>query len=332
MDFATLQSILASAPAGPVSCDTEYLPDGEPGLSNLLGVSLSWPGSDGVYISVQHWENTPSRCTVRQLDADSLGLLGSFLASRKLWGWNVANDKEWIDSSFGIDSTWELDARIAWYLLDREQREVGYSLKRGQVKLLGWPEANDGHLRLQVASRGGSVDDGGHYLADLDVLGLYAAKDALSTRLAGEKLVAQFDEGDWKSHNKNLEYALFLAKSTRAGVEVDLAQLEKARLFYQEAVDKASAEIRIVCSGEIAQIEEQLYEKWKAGYKTEKGLVKAVASGRRPTFNPNSSAQRTILFHDIVGIPVFERSKKTGAPKSDKKTIARLTTLLQKHS
>jgi DNA polymerase I-like protein with 3'-5' exonuclease and polymerase domains len=249
--------------------------------------------------------------------------ISRFLGSRPIWGWNVVHDQEWLDTCFGIKTQWQLDARIAWYLLDREQSEVGYSLKRAQVKILGWPEANDGHLRLQVASRGGSVDKGQHYLADLDVLGKYAALDAKSTLQAGQKLVELFDSGDWASHNRNLEYAQFLAKSTRVGVEVDLGQLEQARAFYQEAVDKASADIRLVCAPEITEIERRLGERWKTGYKTTEGLDKAIAKGRAPRFNPNSSAQRSVLFHDIIGIPVFERSKKTGAPKSDKKTIAK---------
>jgi DNA polymerase I-like protein with 3'-5' exonuclease and polymerase domains len=320
MTLEALQSLIANAPHT-VIVDTEHLPNAAPGIDTLLGLSLAWPGVASFYVQINHWEQTPSSHMVRQVDDAVIALLSSFLAGKKLGGWNVEHDREWVDAAFGIVSEWVVDGRILWYLTDREQTERGYALKRAQVAILGWPEAGDGELRLEVIRNGGSVDKGDHYLASLRVLAKYAALDASSTL----DIITQLsgDANIMAAHDANMAYARFLHATTRRGVPVDEFQLRRAKVHYAEQVRLAEARIREVCAPEIAQIEQAKVKEKLATYTSDKGAAKFLANPSKfPRFNPNSSQQRSHLLHDIIGLPVMEYTKK-GAPKSDKKTIAK---------
>jgi len=327
LTLTELQTILASVPVScPLSVDTEHLPDAEPGLDSLLGISLCWPGSNGVYIPLNHWVGVPSKSIQPMQCQEGVRLIAAFLAPRLLDGWNVTHDKLWLDAAFAISTKWDMDGRVAWYLLDREQspKDIGYGLKRAQVKILGYAEAGDAELRAEVMKHGGNLDDGDHYLATLASLSRYAAVDAKSTFDACAKFRSEMDDSDWYALRRNMEYAQFLAESEQAGVVVDEVQLKRAEEFYKKAVVEAKAEIRSVCAPEIAVIEQRLVaSSGLADTRPETLAKRAESTQKKLRFNPGSSAQRSILFHELVGIPVVERSKKTGAPKSDKKTIAK---------
>jgi DNA polymerase I-like protein with 3'-5' exonuclease and polymerase domains len=318
-----IYKLLDSAPLE-VVVDTEHLPNTSPGLSALLGISLCWPGQEqGYYISLNHWVGTPSTRLEPVASSSLVDRLRIFLTSRNLAGWNVEHDREWLDASFDILTCWTIDGRIMWYLTDRVQKERGYALKRAQTTVLGWPEAADSELRAAVASAGGSVDKGDHYLAPASVLGRYAAVDAYSTMLVIEDRRPELaNDNGWASHNTNRDYAALLASTTRRGVEVNEQALLKAKRHYEAEVLLATQRIRQVCADEISVLEASFLTKRLQGYKTETGASAFLAApARHPRFNPNSSDQRSMLLHDVVGLPVVARTK-TGKPKSDKNTIA----------
>lgn len=322
MFLAELKELLSDAPREVVA-DVEHLPNVEPGLAQMLGVALCWPGSKGVYIPVRHWTGTPSKSLEQVLCSDSIEYLSNFLATRQLMGWNVEHDREWLDASFSAGTKWTADGRVLWYLSDREQTERGYGLKTAQVSLLGWPSAGDAELKAQVRNRGGSLDKGDHYLADCDVLGRYAALDALSTLQVIEHLRPGLQrDGLLHTHDGNRDYAAFLARATQSGVEVDELQLRRAKEFYTSEVQLAEQRIGQVCAEPIRLLEASFLSEQLQGYKTEKGRAGLLAeTSRHPRFNPNSSQQRARLFHEVLRIPVTARTE-TGLPKSDKNTIA----------
>lgn len=321
MTLSELNGLLSDAPQE-IVVDVEHLPDCEPAWENLLGVAVSWAGlGHGLYLPCNHWIDVPSRELASLLGGRSREFLGLFFSLRRLSGWNIEHDREWIDACFGIKSSWDCDGRVLWYLTDTEQKERGYGLKKAQVLLLGWEERGDAELAEYVAGLGGNLNAGDHYLADLGKLSRYAASDAYSTVLAIEKLRTG---EDWLEthHRLNVEYAAFLATTTRRGVIVDETQLLDAKRFYEKEVAAASFSIREVCKEPILQMETAAYEKRLVSYVSEKGRVKFAANvGRHPKFNPNSSVQRAELLHDRIGLPVAGLTP-TGKRKMDKHSIA----------
>lgn len=323
MTTSALLQLLKEAPEE-VVLDTEHMPDCEPDLTALLGISVSWSGFDGGYLPVNHWQGSASSVLCRILSESDRIELTKILTVKTLNGWNIEHDRLWVDKCFGIASKWHLDGRVLWYLTDKVQKERGYSLKRAQVELLGWPEAGDQELATSVALAGGSLSKGQHYLAPLEVLARYAVKDAESTKLAIQTILtlADPDYNLLKFHDANTNYAAFLAKTEQAGVLCDEFALRRAVKHYQAEVAKAEANIRIVCATEIGQLEAQWFDKRLEGYKTARGMAQFEAKPQRhPKFNPNSSKQRALLFHDVIGLPVLERTE-TGLAKMDKNTIA----------
>ncbi len=309
---------LINAPAE-IVVDTEHLPDCKPSLSSLLGISVAWSGQPGYYIPVNHWQDVPSSNLVPLLTAAEIVTVSAALASRKLVGWNIEHDREWIDECFNIQSTWSCDARVLWYISDRDQNQVGYSLKTAQKALLGWTASNDKALADDVARSGGRLAKGQHYLARLEVLAEYAGLDAQSTYEIWFKLKEMQNDA---AVAYNMQYARLLAKATRRGIQVNELALQKARNYYVSEVKKATTEIRNVCKAEIDYMEAEMLQKRLVGYKRDDSRQKLLDEVKRhPRFNPGSPQQRAALLYDRVGLPVVKRTK-TGQPAADKHTIA----------
>lgn len=323
MFVSELKDLLASAPQN-VVLDTEHLPNVQPSLKHLLGISLSWDGCDGLYIPINHWQGAPSKDLKSELSTEDYDYLASWLRTRIFSGWNIEHDREWLDACFGFRSNWEDDGRILWYLIDRDQKERGYGLKSAQLTLLGWAEANDMQLSEEVMAAGGSLKKGDHYLASVSTLARYAELDAYSTRLCIEvcKKLGDEDPNLKANHDANRDYAAFLAKVTQQGVEVNESDLLSARQFYERELDIAASTIREVCSSEIKQLEEVWLQKWLRGVGTDRGReARASDLSRHPKFNFNSPKQVGELLYDVIGIPVTELTK-TGARSTKKDVIA----------
>jgi DNA polymerase I-like protein with 3'-5' exonuclease and polymerase domains len=306
--------------------DTEHLPTDTPSRSALLGVSICWAGSEGVYLPVNHWQGAPSSVLVPQMSENAFLELADLLRTRKLSGWNIEHDRHWIDVCFGIESVWKLDGRVLWYLSDRVQKERGYGLKSAQVALLGWEEAGDAALAADVAAAGGTLKKGQHYLAPLGTLVHYAELDAKSTQLVIEKILAENDPSYdiLKHHDANRDYAHFLSKCEREGVICDERKMRTAILALQKEVRQAEMQLRETCKEEIENLEREWLERRLCALKTERGVKQLREHpGRHPRFNVRSGNHRTVLLHGVLGLPVAERTA-TGLPKSDRGTISRI--------
>src|SRR5271166_3335417 len=101
----------------------------------------------------------------------------------QLVGHNFAYDKHWIDTTLYINTYWKACTRLMWHMASAPSGPRGYGLKDAQVEVLGWEKKGDIELQEQVEARGGKIKAGGHYLADISVLGKYACLDATSTAL-----------------------------------------------------------------------------------------------------------------------------------------------------
>lgn len=319
MTLQELTTLLSDAPAE-VVVDVEHLPDVEPGLASLLGVALCWPGSKGMYIPLNHWVKAPSKHLKPTADCELTEALRAFLAKRTLMGWNIEHDRRWINECFNITSTWSIDGRVLLYLQDRAQNTRGYGLKNAQRTVLHWESSNDEVFGAEVEAAGGRLDNGDHYLGSVEALGTYAAADALSTLLIIEKLRPTADS---KAHDLNRDYAKLLAECTARGTMIDVQALVVAKRHYENEIQVATKRIGQICAQDIATLEAAFLSTKLAGYKSEKGMEEYLANpSRHPRFNPNSSTQRSMLLHNVIGLPVLERTKG-GRPKSDKNTIAK---------
>lgn len=301
--------------------DVEHLPNVAPAWENLLGVSVSWAGlCKGVYIPCRHWENLPSRHLTTLIDPFARHEMGKLLADRRLSGWNIEHDREWVNACFRVNTKWQWDGRILYYLMDSVQNQRGYGLKTAQMHVLGWKERGDAELEEQVMDRGGRLSKGQHYLADLDVLGRYAASDAHSTALVIEKLMTG---ESWlvEAHDRNRDYAQFLARATSRGVAVDEAQLANARRLYQKEIKRSETRIREVCKNEVEAFEREKRESTLIRYKSERGRANYLATTEGALlFNPRSADHRSDVLHKRLGLPVGGYTE-TGKIKSDKNTL-----------
>lgn len=294
--------------------------------ARLLGLSLSWEGAKGLqsaYIPIWvyrqgQWINNASEAILEQIRA--------ILKHRRLIGWNAAYDRAWLDFSLGITTTWKADGRLMWHLANKDESIRGFGLKLAQKRLLGWVESNDEPLKRNVEAKGGRLDRGDHYLADLPVLAHYAQLDTLSTLLAYKELSLFFDAHDyWHMADKMLKYSFLIKESSDLGVLTDLPKLEEAESFYLQLQEDATMALKQTCAGEIRHIEEGWAKERAKEYKVAANGERFLANPEKwKRFNPGSADQRILLLHYVLKLPVQGTTKKTGRPKSDRSSISML--------
>lgn len=327
-----LHQALASAPEI-VACDTEtYKTDPKQTDARLLGLSLSWEESGGpvsCYIPMQSYSQ--GRWITQ--NSDSVWKhLGDFIATRKLVGWNAAFDRTWLDTVWGFKTNWIADGRIMWHLSNTDESIRGFGLKLAQKKLLGWTETNEEALERNVQAKGGSLKNGDHYLADLEVLAHYAQLDTLSTLLCYKALSPFFDQHNyWFMSKRILDYSFLLKDATDLGVKCDLSKLEEASSHFTSARQDSERSLRAECAVELAQIEEGWRtEKYRMYSKMANAQSFLCSPEKWKRFNPASSLQRALLLHQVLELPVNERTP-TGKPKTDRDTIGSLRHPAAKH-
>lgn len=297
----------------------------------LLGIAISGKATaagevESAYLVLHEYSKIEKRFK-KHLNIEELKPHISYLFD--WWGvvgWNVPFDKMWIDHTFGLDTKWYADGRILWHLQNNDFTIRGFGLKLAQKKLLNWENANDTELEANVATYGGKLKDGGHYLADLDVLSHYACLDTYSTLKAYEELGRYITKHNyWEFADNILHYAIFLNQASSQGFPVDTSKLMHATALYKSKREKAAEEVREICKNEISALE----DKWKvtrlAGYKTLRGRERFLASyDQWRRFNPSSSQQRATLLHTMLEFPVLEKTP-TGLPKTDRSNLAAIS-------
>lgn len=319
----TVKEFLHLAEAAPLEVVADVENKGqERRFDALLGVALYWLDAPApIYVAFHVW-NPVLGVLESVAEPELRAVVGKWLAARKFIGQNIEHDRSWIDASFEIKSEWSVDTRFMWYLSDWIQRVRGYGLKLAQKILLGWKETNEKELEEVVQRLGGKLKNGDHYLAPLYLLAKYACLDVRATLELYLNRKPFFDKYDyWEYLRWITEYYRFVNKSTIEGVLVDRKALEDAREIFIRNIKTAEDDILRVCKKEIEDIEADWAIKDFKSYKSERGRRAFLADdSKRRRFNPNSSHQKALLFHEKIGLPVV-KTTKTGRPSTSKKTI-----------
>lgn len=324
-----LQELLKEAPQR-VVLDVETKGElNQPGEA-LLGVAIAFRSTVdnrtvGFYVPV-FWDWHPGlRCFSHSASMGVATLMVKLVREKEFIGHNIEYDRMWVDACFKTKSKWHACTRKMWHLADDKDSLHGFGLKTAQIELLNWEASNETELREEVLARGGDIDNGDHYLASVGVLGKYAALDAIATLHLYEYWKPFFDKHDyWGFLADRLEFQKIINDSTEYGMAVDAETLVEAVQELSERRRVCQEDIRKVCKEEIAQIEGKWLSDKLESYKMWHAREKYLAAPEKwKRFNPNSSQQRTILFHDVLKLPVLETTE-SGAPKSDRTTIAHL--------
>lgn len=303
-----------------IACDTETALD-----AHLLGVSLS-NGYNSFYVPIKGWNGTSFEM---EASNDLLEALKSILTSKSLVGHNFTYDKHWVEKELGITTSWVFCTRIGWHLASAPAGPRPYGLKDAQVECLGWSSANDKELDNNVRSKGGSLKKGEHYLADLSVLGKYAALDALSTYKLYEHLLPFFKEHDYfEMVEIMMQYNLLLDENTRTGVKTNVEGLKKVKELFESKRDKAYTRFKKTFSKEIAKLEDAWRDRKVSNYKRDYNKIRYLSHPEEwKRFNPNSDKDKRELFFDLCKFPVVETTE-AGLPSTSGKSLATNSQLL----
>jgi DNA polymerase I-like protein with 3'-5' exonuclease and polymerase domains len=310
---------------GVVACDTETKGKAwNPAERKLLGLSLASESHPdlGLYIPFYSNDNLILKDCV---DQRLLAYVRQWLAEQQLVGHNFTYDKRWLELH-EFRTNWVADTRLMWHMASAPAGPRGYSLKDAQVDLLGWDAKNDKELSDNVKSRGGSLRNGDHWMADDAIMAKYAAFDAVATIQVYLKLKGFFDMHEyWDFLGSVMEYNELIEGNTYHGVPVDEKGLQKALEKAQNACERHEKELRKVLGPQIQEIEDAWLEAKILSYKPGKHKahhVKRLMSrpDKWPKFNWNSPDHKAELFYTKLGNPVVYRTE-TGKPATDKDSI-----------
>jgi len=289
----------------PIGCDTETAHD-----KILLGVSLSplvpnETNPNGIYIPLVHWDG---KTFVQQAESALSSFLFSWLAAQELIGHNFTYDKRFIDIAGSINSNWVGDTRIMWHLSSAPAGPRPYGLKDAQVELLGWEKSNDEDLKTDVSSRGGNLRNGDHYMASMDVMGKYAALDAVSTIRIYSKLLNWFMLNDyfWMM-KRTMDYQLLLEKGTEKGILTDINLLQSVHDSLTTKTEKYEKDFKKEFESTLKDIEEDWRDRHAALYKREYNRSRYLNNEEEwEKFNINSDKHKRELFFDKLKLPITE--------------------------
>lgn len=289
----------------PIAIDTETngLDENAPS-AKLLGISLSQAGIPPTYIVLQHYDKTTDTFTPSSVP---LPPLVEFLrAVTTAYGANYAFDSDWIKVHLGVEVKFTFDTQIAWHHADAPYAQRSYGLKALQKDLLGWTTSNDAALHANIKANGGDAKKGQFYYADLEVLGEYAALDALATRLGAELLLPFFHQHDYFSfHNRTCAYRALLRRSSKAGITVRMGALEDWILQANKTLAHLEQAFYDSLGETILTYVHRAMVAKAASYKTDAGRSRFLASPP-PKVNPDSNKVLGQIFYNILGEPIRE--------------------------
>jgi DNA polymerase I-like protein with 3'-5' exonuclease and polymerase domains len=281
-----------------IACDTETKGNARSSGAELLGISLS-RGSESKSL-------LPSSLYLPSsvFKTFSNGALASWLLSKRLVGWNFTYDKRWLALS-AIPTNWVADGRLMWHLSSAPSGPRSYGLKDAQKDLLGWTESNDKELERHIKSRGGSIKNGDHYLADVEILGKYACLDAYSTMEAFKILAPFFDMYEyWPTLHKMMKYNELLEENTFNGIKVDRTTLEKSHKRLLNVKEAAKKRLDKELYDHISALEYFWADRKIASYKREYNKIwYSKHQEKWARFNWNSDVHKRELFYDKLKQP-----------------------------
>lgn len=314
--------------SGIIACDVEtYGKAWNAAERRLLGVSLSpeTPSNTSIYIPFYLFEDNMLKSV---FTPELLKSLGTWLAQQKLVGHNFTYDKRWLELH-DFRTNWVADTRLMWHMTSAPAGPRSYGLKEAQSELLGWEATNEKELEQNVRSKGGSLKNGDHYLADLYVMAKYACLDTYSTIEVYKKLAPTFEAFEyWDMLSTVMRYNELLEANTYNGVPVDekglqqaLERTEKARERHHKALMKQLGPI--IKEMEDAWLEEKMLS-YKPGAHRKYHVKRLMSQPERwPKFNWNSDKHKRELLYVKMGHPVIYTTE-SGKPATDKETIKQI--------
>lgn len=281
----------------------------DPKNGKLLGLSLcSVTDIDNpVYIAIQWYDFKTSTWHINPDNSKILTWFREKAKRTQFIGHNYAYDKSWIDEFFGITSTWKACTRLMWHMSSAPSGPRGYGLKDAQLEVLGWSRKGSDELETQVEARGGKLKEGGHYLADLSILGHYACLDASSTAQLYNKLVPFFDKFDyWDMLAKMVEYSWLLQENTAYGINVDLDKLKSTLDTLTITMKAAESGFMEALKVPIERMERHWKEHRATQYQIQGAKEKFLASwDLQKKFKLSSNKHKQELFYEELKLPVL---------------------------
>ena len=307
---AQLDSYLSKIdPSAPIAIDTET--NGLDPLApnaRLLGISLSQPGVGSAYIVITKFDRKTN-----QFNANQLITVGHITYLRETLshlnyaiGANYAFDADWISARLKVAVNFRFDTQIAWHHADAPYTQKSYGLKALQKEILGWSDSNAGELHANVKANGGDPKKGQYYFADIEVLGRYAALDALATYDGYVALKPFFDRHDYMAfHDRTCAYRTLLRENTVAGIFVNRPALETWIVETKLHCEKLEVSfLGAVGSVAIQETLQYFVNKKAAVYKSDKGRLNFI--NQRYDFNFDSNLHLSKLFYDVLGEEIRE--------------------------
>jgi DNA polymerase I-like protein with 3'-5' exonuclease and polymerase domains len=303
-------------------CDIETHP------TCILGVSLA-PLSktnkvNAIYIPLKIYDKEKN-IFLDGCDESLVTYLSNTLLKFKLIGHNFTFDKSHLDRHYNINTNWVADTRIMWHLASAPAGPRPYGLKDAQVELLGMEEKGNIALKQNIKANGGKGDGSDMHLADLEVLGKYAALDAYSTAQLYNKLAPFFDIHDyWWMLEQMMQYNILLQNNTDSGVLVDVEGLGKAHNRLLRTKEAAKKRFTKEVKNEIESLEKDWADRRIAEYKRESNRAwYANHPEKWERFNLNSDAHKRELFFEKLGHTPLNFTEG-GKPSVDGDSIKRL--------
>lgn len=291
----------------PVVADVETFTT-DPKNGKLLGVALcsvEHP-TEPIYVVLQWYDYKTSTWKVSPKYRELCTFLRAYLSEVTLVGHNFAYDKSWLDHVLQIDTKWKACTRLMWHMAAAPAGPRPYGLKDAQVELLGWEKRGSDDLEAQVVARGGKLKEGGHYLADVDVMGRYACLDGGSTALLFNHLSQFFDRNDyWWMMDKMVEYSWLLQICTTAGIRVDVDALENQIQVLTDTREAYSSKFLEIVKPHVERLERFWVEDRATKYISEPAKERFLASwDLQKKFKLSSDKDKRELFYDSMRLPV----------------------------
>lgn len=284
----------------------------DPSNGKLLGIaicSLNEPGCP-VYVCLQWYDHLSSTWHANASLEAFKSKLKAFISKVELVGHNYAYDKHWIDYTLGTASKWRACTRLMWHISSAPSGPRPYGLKDAQIEVLGWVKKGSDEVNAQVTARGGKLKEGGHYLADVEVLGKYACLDASSTALLYISLSSFFDKYDyWWMLEKMVEYSWLLQECTNHGVLVDKDSLDSHIQVLKDTKGAYSSLFLELTSTEINRLERIWRDDRSAKYTIPSARERFLSSWEmQKKFNLSSDKDKRELFYTIMKLPIVEET------------------------
>lgn len=238
-------------------------------------------------------------------------------------GHNIRFDIKWLEVNYIPVRGPIEDTKLMAQLLD-ENRPLG--LKPLSEKYLGLAEVQcSKELKKHLDNLHLKMGDLGDPRVDKQLVSRYCCEDTKNTMLLYRKLRKELEAQPRVMAYYREEFlpmeSLLLEMELR-GNRIDMTRIVEAELELNCLLNKNVRELCGLISSEIRVVEDEIWEKEKRKYKTERGRAHCP----RPTFNWNSGEHKRRLFYRQLGLGKYcSETTESGQPTLSRKILRSLT-------